>query len=79
MTRVPEQVLADRIVEQTTSGPVVFYEVRIRVERSVLEAAGLQMTPGMPVVAYVKTKDPSLIEYLLLPLVQSVRRCFRER
>ena len=79
MTGVPEQVLADRIVERTTSVPVVFYEVRIRVERSLLAATGLQMTLWMRVVAYVKTKNRSLIEYLLQPLVQLARRSFRER
>jgi HlyD family type I secretion membrane fusion protein len=72
-------VSPDALTEMTPAGPLSFFEVRIRVERDALErAGGLEMSPGMPVEAYVETEKRTLVEYLVQPVVQSMRRAHRE-
>lgn len=72
-------VSADLLSEPTPAGPLHFYEVRIAVERSELErAGGLHIVPGMPVEAYVQTEARTVLEYLVQPLVQAMRRAGRE-
>lgn len=72
-------ISADMLTEQTSAGSAPYYEVRISVEKSALEQAGdLAIVPGMPVEAYVRTDTRTLLEYLLQPLTQAVRRAGRQ-
>lgn len=70
---------ADTLVEATPVGPAPYYELRIDVERAALQAAGdLDIVPGMPIEAYVLTDARTLLEYLVQPLTQAMRRAGRE-
>lgn len=72
-------VSADMLLEATANGSVPYYEVRIEVDPGALAQAGnLQILPGMPVEAFIQTEARSVLEYLLQPLVQSMRRAGRE-
>ncbi len=72
-------VSADMLVEQTAAGPVPYYDIRLSVERDALAAAGdLAMVPGMPVEVYVRTQERTVLEYLLQPITQAMRRAGRE-
>lgn len=72
-------VSADMLTESTPAGPLSYYEVRISVDKAALrEAGGLEIVPGMPIEAYVQTEERTLLEYLVQPLVQSMRRAMRE-
>lgn len=72
-------VSADMLIEQTQAGAAPYYEVRISIERSALEAAGdFAIVPGMPVEAYVQSEARTLLEYLIQPLAQGMRRAGRE-
>lgn len=72
-------ISADALTEQTPMGPQSYYDVRMTVEREALAAAGgLDISPGMPVEAYVKTRERTLLAYLLQPVTQSMGRAFRE-
>jgi HlyD family secretion protein len=39
----------------------------------------LQLVPGMPVEAYIRTHDRTALEYILKPLQEQIARTFRER
>ena len=70
---------ADTLLETTPAGPVAYYDLRIEVERAALKAAGeLDIVPGMPIEAYVQTEARTLLEYLVQPLTQALRRAGRE-
>ena len=72
-------ISADALTDQTAAGPLTYYEVRIRVEKTDLKEGGdLEVSPGMPVEAYIKTEVRTMLEYLVQPVVQSMRRSFRE-
>jgi HlyD family type I secretion membrane fusion protein len=70
---------ADTLLEPTPAGPVPYYELRIDVERAALQAAGdFDIVPGMPIEAYVQTDARTLLEYLVQPVTQALRRAGRE-
>jgi len=56
-----------------------YYLVHISVlEKDLKEAGDLELTPGMPVEAFIKTGDRTMVEYMLQPITDSMRRAFRE-
>ncbi|PWC13507.1 hemolysin D [Brenneria roseae subsp. americana] len=58
---------ADQLVDQQTGTP--YYALRIRVdEQGKQQLAGLDVRPGMPVEAFVRTGERSLLNYLFKPL-----------
>ncbi|MFC3396093.1 HlyD family type I secretion periplasmic adaptor subunit [Brenneria rubrifaciens] len=58
---------ADRLLDQQTGTP--YYALRIRVdEQGKQQLAGLDIRPGMPVEAFVRTGERSLLNYLFKPL-----------
>lgn len=72
-------VSADTLVEHTPAGPAPYYDLRITVERAALKDAGqLDIVPGMPIEAYVQTEARTVIDYLMQPLTQALRRAGRE-
>ncbi|TBU75931.1 HlyD family type I secretion periplasmic adaptor subunit [Phytopseudomonas daroniae] len=60
-------VSADRLVDEQTGMP--YYKVRTKVsEEGMRQLAGLEIRPGMPVEAFVRTGERSLLNYLFKPL-----------
>ena len=60
-------VSADRLVDEQTGTP--YYKVRTQVsEEGMQQLAGLEIRPGMPVEAFVRTGERSLLNYLFKPL-----------
>ena len=57
------------------------YPTRVTMDRSTIEADGKQvnLSPGMAVTVEIKTGQRRLIEYLLSPLLKSVKESLRER
>ncbi len=72
-------VSGDSIVDEHVSPPQPYYLAHIRVNQDSLKLVShVNLAPGMPVVAYIKTKDRTLSQYLLSPLLDRSRRTFRE-
>ncbi|MCY1272132.1 Type I secretion system membrane fusion protein PrsE [compost metagenome] len=70
-------VSADRLVDEKTGLP--YYTLRVRVsEQGMRELAGLQIRPGMPVEAFVRTGERSLLNYLFKPLTDRVHIALAE-
>ncbi|QXI29314.1 HlyD family type I secretion periplasmic adaptor subunit [Pseudomonas vanderleydeniana] len=69
--RVAGEVLlvsADRQVDERTDEP--YYTLRARVSaEGMQQLAGLQIRPGMPVQAFVRTGERSMLNYLFKPLL----------
>lgn len=71
-------VSADRVVENTPMGPQSFYTVQIEMDEAALKAADLYLSPGMPAAVYVLTKERSVLDYALEPLLKSADMAMRE-
>lgn len=72
-------VSADALAEPSPLGTTPYYEVHISVPRAALKEAGdLDIVPGMPVEAFVQTEARTVLDYLIQPLTQSLRRAGRE-
>lgn len=60
-------VSADRLVDEKNGQP--YYQVRVRVgEDGLRQLAGKDIRPGMPVEAFVRTGERSMLNYLFKPL-----------
>ena len=59
----------------------LIYPTRVSMDRSTIEVDGKQvnLSPGMAVTVEIKTGKRRLIEYLLSPLLKSVKESLRER
>lgn len=67
-------------VSQDQKSGFTFYTARIRISPEQKERlGGLQLIPGMPVEAYVKIRDRSVLSYLMKPLSDQVSKAWRER
>jgi HlyD family secretion protein len=71
-------VSADRFVDDKTNQP--YYLVRIELSPEHVRAAGAHVSikPGMPAEVMVLTAERTMLDYLVEPLVASIRRSFRE-
>jgi hemolysin D len=60
---------------------VLVYASRVSMDRSTMEVEGKQihLSPGMAVTVEIKTGQRRVIEYLLSPLVKSMKESLRER
>ena len=68
---------ADLTQDQRTGAS--YYTARIRLAQGQLERLeGKELIPGMPVEAFIRTGDRSVMSYLTKPLTDQVRRAFRE-
>jgi HlyD family secretion protein len=57
-----------------------YYLVRISINNGeTARLNGLRLVPGMPVEAFIKTVDRTILSYLLKPLADQAQRAFRER
>ncbi|KAF0161998.1 MAG: HlyD family secretion protein [Rhodocyclaceae bacterium] len=58
----------------------VYYLVHVEISRDSLKAVGdLTLLPGMPISAFIRTRDRSAIDYLFEPVTDILRRSMRER
>jgi HlyD family secretion protein len=55
----------------------VFFTARISVDD--LDASTFKLVPGMPVEAFIRTDERTMLSYLLKPLTDQARRAFREQ
>ena len=56
-----------------------YYPVRIAINpNEVARLNGLKLVPGMPVEAFIRTEDRTILSYLLKPFADQPRRAFRE-
>jgi len=70
------QVSAD-VIQDEVSGQI-YYEAMIEVPGEIQGARTLQILPGMPVDASVKTESRTVISFLLKPLQDAMANTFRE-
>ncbi len=71
-------VSADRVLTRTPHGDMPTYAVHIEVDRADLEAHGLYLSPGMPVAAFLTTKERTVLAYFIDPLLENLRHAMRE-
>lgn len=65
------------VVEEQTG--MSFYKVRLTISQEELEKLrGLVLVPGMPVEAFIKTRERTALNYLTKPLMDQINRAFRE-
>ncbi|RSC29042.1 HlyD family type I secretion periplasmic adaptor subunit [Pseudomonas putida] len=70
-------VSADRLLDEKTQQP--YYQVRIKVsDQGARQLAGLDIRPGMPVEAFVRSGERSLLSYLFKPLADRVHIALSE-
>lgn len=73
VVRVSPDALTDEATRST------YYEAIIRPDASALaELPGIELLPGMPVEAFLRTRDRTPLSYLLHPLSVYFERAFRE-
>ncbi|MBL4806490.1 MAG: HlyD family type I secretion periplasmic adaptor subunit [Rhodobacteraceae bacterium] len=70
-------ISANVMVDEQSGMP--FYTVRINVpDEELARLKGQPLIPGMPVEAFVKTKNRTALNYLVKPLLDQVNRSFKE-
>lgn len=75
---VVSRVSADLITDQKTGG--TSYLIRIKLTETQKSGAdNLRLVPGMPVEAFIKTGDRTMLSYLTKPFTDQVVRAFRSR
>jgi HlyD family secretion protein len=78
ITGVVTRISAD--TTQDARSGVSFYVVRIGLPGEELARLnGLQLVPGMPVEAFIRTSDRTVVSYLVKPLTDQITKAFRER
>jgi len=71
-------VSADMLQDERTQ--TNYYQVNLVADMQALKEAGIEkLLPGMPAVAYMRTRPRTMLEYLLEPVVDAMRRSFREQ
>lgn len=75
--------VVDRIAADTSQDPrtgTPYYNVRISMPPSEIERLnGLKLVPGMPVDAFIRTGDRTMLSYLFKPLADQAKLAFRQR
>ena len=71
-------VSADRLVDKKTNMP--YYAVKIRLSEEILaQMPEVELVPGMPAEAMIKTGESTVALYALSPVLDSFHRAFREK
>jgi len=53
--------------------------VQIEVDKkSLAEAGDFALTPGMPITAFLRTRDRSMLHYLLEPITDTLSKAMRD-
>jgi HlyD family secretion protein len=70
-------VSADSLIDKQTQQP--YYAAKIRLdERQLAQLSDVELVPGMPVQALIKTGESTVALYVLGPLLDSFNVAFRE-
>ena len=70
------EISADLVEDRRTGS--MYYTARVEPERiDGLAASGLTPVPGMPVEAFIKTEDRTILSFLTKPLLDQANRAFR--
>jgi HlyD family secretion protein len=56
-----------------------YYTARIAIPQQKIQELGLALVPGMPVEAFIRTNDRTVVSYLMKPLNDQIMKAFRER
>jgi HlyD family secretion protein len=72
------RISADAIVDPHSGER--YFEARIEVDPEQLKAVapGVELIPGMPAEVYITVAERTMLDYLLQPVFDSLRRAFRE-
>ena len=71
------QVAADRTVDTTTNN--AFYPVTIAISEQELRKLGnARLSVGMPVETFIQTEHRTILQYIIRPLSDQIRRALRE-
>ena len=74
VTRISADITPDQRTGQN------YYTARITISaEDIVKLGDVKLVPGMPVEAFIKTGDRSVLSYLVKPLQDQVMRAFRER
>ena len=71
-------ISADRLEEKTMSGNMPYYLCYVEVDPQSLDEAKVYLSPGMPATAFITTKDRTVLNYMLEPLLKNWDRALRE-
>jgi HlyD family secretion protein len=71
------RVAADVIQDQRSGQPYYLARIAMTAEE-ITRLNGLKLVPGMPVEAFIRTDQRTMLSYLLKPLTDQARRAFRE-
>ena len=75
---VVSRVSADLTTDQRTGA--AYYVVRITLsERELARLEGLRLVPGMPVEAFIRTGERTVLSYVMKPFTDQITRSFRSR
>jgi len=72
------QISADAFTDERTQATYYRAEIRLPEEEIAKLPEGLVMIPGMPVQAFIRTKDRTPLAYLVKPLADYFTKAFRE-
>lgn len=70
-------VSADRLIDERNGEPYFNAEISVDME-SLAQAELPQLHPGMPATTYIKTRERTVLDYLLDPVMQFRERAMRE-
>ena len=72
------RVSADLTTDQRTGA--AYYVVRITLSDSeIARLEGLRLVPGMPVEAFIRTGERTVLSYVMKPFTDQITRSFRSR
>lgn len=72
------RVAADVMPDQRSGEPYFLVRVSMAADE-ITRLNGLKLVPGMPVEAFIRTDERTMLSYLLKPLTDQARRAFREK
>lgn len=75
-------VSADTLAEETKTGPVVYYRVKVNIgEKDLLGKNNqeIEVRPGMTATVDIKSGDRSVLSYILKPITKTLGSAFGER
>ena len=75
---IVRQVSADSILDEASGQRYFLARVEVDPDGLASLPAGVPLSPGMPAEVLIKTGERTLLNYLVEPLLDSVRRSFRE-
>ena len=71
-------ISADRLEDRTASGTMPYYLCYVEVDPKSLKEENAYLTPGMPATVFITTKQQTVLQYMLDPLLKSWDRALRE-